>query len=59
MQCFRCKCPDSHVVSTWPDIKRNSIKRSRECMNCKMHFSTEEKLREPRTKSNDITSRIE
>lgn len=51
MQCFHCHYPDSRVVSTWIDNKHNSIKRSRKCLNCDRHFSTEEKMRAQTGKS--------
>jgi len=47
MLCKSCQYPDSSVVYTRHDEKRNLTERRRECLKCGMRFTTHEKLREP------------
>ena len=42
MKCPACGCEDSKVVDSRPVEENNSIKRRRECQNCKMRFTTYE-----------------
>lgn len=50
MQCSGCKYPDSHVVYTLSDDKRNQIQRRRQCLRCGLRFTTTEQHREPKVK---------
>jgi transcriptional regulator NrdR family protein len=47
MQCMHCKYPESRVVKSFLDDRKNVIKRRRECLRCGMRFTTDEKLRDP------------
>ena len=46
MQCRACNYPDSKVVDTTKDERRNKIFRRRECIKCGVRFSTEEDFRD-------------
>jgi transcriptional repressor NrdR len=47
MQCTKCKYPDSRVVSTDHNDRKNLIQRRRECLKCGVRFTTYEQLRDP------------
>lgn len=46
MLCRQCGYPDSRVVHTDRDDKRNQIYRRRECIKCGSRFTTQEHFRE-------------
>lgn len=46
MQCIKCKYPDSRVVSTDHNDRKNLIQRRRECLRCGSRFTTHEKMRD-------------
>jgi transcriptional repressor NrdR len=45
MQCRVCNYPDSRVVETTRDDRRDQIYRRRECIKCGARFTTQEHLR--------------
>jgi len=45
MQCRQCNYPESHVVMTTKDDRRNQLLRRRECIKCGVRFTTQEDLR--------------
>lgn len=44
MHCIKCGCEESKVVDSRSIEEGNSIRRRRECLNCKYRFTTYEKL---------------
>jgi len=44
MKCVFCGYPESKVVDSRPTEEGNSIRRRRECLNCKKRFTTYEKI---------------
>lgn len=45
MKCKFCDYPDSSVVYTRHDDKRNLILRRRQCSKCAMRYTTQEKVK--------------
>jgi len=46
MLCKSCNYPDSRVVETKQDDRRNQVLRRRECIKCGVRYTTQENLRE-------------
>jgi transcriptional regulator NrdR family protein len=46
MECKYCHWPDSHVLYTVKDFKKNEINRRRECLGCKERWTTTEILKD-------------
>lgn len=44
MRCLKCGCEESKVVDSRSIEEGNSIRRRRECLNCKNRFTTYEKI---------------
>ena len=44
MNCIKCGCEDSKVIDSRSIEEGNSIRRRRECLNCKYRFTTYEKI---------------
>ena len=44
MYCLKCGCEESKVVDSRNVNESNSIRRRRECLNCKSRFTTYEKI---------------
>ncbi len=44
MHCIKCGCEESKVVDSRSIEEGNSIRRRRECLNCKYRFTTYEKI---------------
>ena len=44
MRCPSCGCPESKVVDSRPSDDGSSIRRRRECLECKHRFTTYERL---------------
>ena len=44
MHCLKCGCEESKVVDSRSIEEGNSIRRRRECLNCKNRFTTYEKI---------------
>ncbi len=44
MHCIKCGCEESKVVDSRTVEETNSIRRRRECLNCKNRFTTYEKI---------------
>ena len=44
MHCLKCGCEESKVVDSRSIEEGNSIRRRRECLNCKHRFTTYEKI---------------
>lgn len=44
MHCIKCGCEESKVVDSRSIEEGNSIRRRRECLNCKNRFTTYEKI---------------
>lgn len=44
MHCLKCGCEESKVVDSRSIDEGNSIRRRRECLNCKARFTTYEKI---------------
>ncbi len=44
MHCIKCGCQESKVVDSRTVEESNSIRRRRECLNCKNRFTTYEKI---------------
>ncbi len=44
MHCVKCGCEESKVVDSRSIEEGNSIRRRRECLNCKYRFTTYEKI---------------
>ncbi|MEG2348351.1 MAG: transcriptional regulator NrdR [Clostridia bacterium] len=44
MHCIKCNCEESKVVDSRIVEESNSIRRRRECLNCKARFTTYEKI---------------
>lgn len=44
MHCLKCGCEESKVVDSRSIDEGNSIRRRRECLNCKGRFTTYEKI---------------
>lgn len=44
MHCIKCGCEESKVVDSRAIEEGNSIRRRRECLNCKYRFTTYEKI---------------
>lgn len=44
MHCLKCGCEESKVVDSRAIEEGNSIRRRRECLNCKNRFTTYEKV---------------
>lgn len=44
MHCIKCGCEESKVVDSRSISEGNSIRRRRECLNCKNRFTTYEKI---------------
>lgn len=44
MHCIKCNCEESKVVDSRTVEESNSIRRRRECLNCKARFTTYEKI---------------
>lgn len=44
MHCIKCGCEESKVVDSRSIEEGNSIRRRRECLNCKHRFTTYEKI---------------
>lgn len=46
MLCKSCQYPESSVVYTRHDDRKNLTERRRECLKCGMRYTTHERLRE-------------
>jgi transcriptional regulator nrdR len=44
MHCIKCGCEESKVIDSRSIEEGNSIRRRRECLNCKHRFTTYEKI---------------
>lgn len=44
MHCIKCNCEESKVIDSRTVDESNSIRRRRECLNCKARFTTYEKI---------------
>ncbi len=44
MHCIKCGCQESKVIDSRTVEESNSIRRRRECLNCKNRFTTYEKI---------------
>ena len=44
MHCIKCGCEESKVIDSRSIEEGNSIRRRRECLNCKNRFTTYEKI---------------
>ena len=55
MQCRSCNYPDSRVVETKHDDRKNQIYRRRECIRCGNRFTTHEHMRDVAPKSDYTT----
>ena len=44
MHCLKCGCEESKVIDSRMVEESNSIRRRRECLNCKNRFTTYEKI---------------
>lgn len=44
MNCLKCGCEESKVIDSRSIAEGNSIRRRRECLNCKARFTTYEKI---------------
>ena len=54
MNCTHCGYPDSSVVYTRHDDRRDIIARRRECTKCGMRYTTHEQVRDLRPKNTTI-----